>query len=61
MPMTVKEWRKLRDQAGILLGLMDYVPECRKGEAWRIYYLWRDCKITFREAKRRLKSLKSRR
>ena len=57
MPMTVKEWRKWRDQAGILLSLFDLVPEERRNEAWRIYHLWHDWKISFTEAKRRIKAL----
>jgi len=57
--MSVKEWRKFRDQAGVLLSMFDDVPESRQEEAWRIYRMWRDWKISFTEAKRRLKALAS--
>jgi len=55
--MTLKEWRKWRDQAGILLSLFDLVPEERRNEAWRIYRMWRDFKISFTEAKKRILAL----
>ncbi len=55
--MTLKEWRKWRDQAGILLAMFDDAPKDRRNEAWRIYHLWRDWKISFTEAKRRIKAL----
>ena len=55
--MSVKEWRKYRDQAGILLHLISLVPKDRREKAWRIYHEWRDWKITFSEAKKKLKEL----
>lgn len=55
--MRVKEWRKYRNQAGILLHLISLVPKERRSEAWRIYHEWRDWKIAFNEAKRRLMEL----
>ena len=55
--MTLREWRKWRDQAGVLLSLLDLVPEDRRGEAWRIYHLWRDWKLSFAEAKKRILAL----
>jgi len=55
--MKVKEWRKYRNQAGILLHLISLVPKERRSEAWRIYHEWRDWKITFNEAKQRLMEL----
>ena len=54
MPMTVKEWRLRRDQAGILIGYVLHAPKGKRGEAWRVYYMWRDWKISFREAEERL-------
>lgn len=33
--MTFMEWRKFRDQGGILLGLIDDIPDSRKkAEYW---------------------------
>ncbi len=55
--MTLREWRRWRDQAGVLLSLLDLVPEDRRDEAWRIYYLWRDWKLSFTEAKKRILAL----
>ena len=57
MVMSIKEWRKWRDQAGELLFLMSRVPPSRRGEAWRIYHLWRDWKLSFAEARKRILAL----
>ena len=57
MGRAYMEWRRMRDQAGILLAMFDEIPESRRGEAWRIYHAWRDWKISFTEAKRRIKAL----
>ncbi len=54
MVMSVKEWRVRRDQAGILIGYVLHAPKGKRREAWRIYYAWRDWKISFREAEERL-------
>jgi len=51
------EWRKMRDQAGELLFLVGAVPPSRRRYAWEIYHLWRDWKISFSEARRRIKAL----
>ncbi len=53
--MTLKEWRKWRNQAGILIDLV--VEAGNDDEAWRIYHAWRDFKISFEEARKRLKRL----
>ena len=47
----------MRDQAGVLLYMVGKVPKSRRDEAWRIYCLWRDWKISFLEAKRRISAL----
>ncbi len=53
--MTLKEWRRYRDMAGILI---DLVVEAGNGdEAWSIYHAWRDGKLTYRQALARLKKL----
>ncbi len=57
MGRAYMEWRRMRDQAGELLFLVGKVPPSRRGDAWRIYHLWRDWKISFTEAKRRIKAL----
>ncbi len=54
------EWRRMRDQAGELLFLMSRVPPSRRGEAWRIYHLWRDWKLPFTEARKRILALAER-
>ncbi len=43
-----------RNQAGILIGYVLHAPKGKRREAWRIYYAWRDWKISFREAEKRL-------
>lgn len=53
--MTLKEWRKYRNMAGILVSLVVKAGNTR--EAWRIYDAWLARKISFEEAKKRLKRL----
>ncbi len=52
---ALKQYRRLRDRAGILLSYV--VDAGNTGEAWRIYHAWRDGKLTYREALARLKKL----
>ena len=53
-----KEWRRLRDQAGELLGYVVEAEEAGKGEeAWRIYEEWKSWRISYEEARRRLERL----
>ena len=56
---SLREWRKRRDQAGILIG---YVFQTPKGsrlreQAWRVYEDWQEERITFKEAEKRLREL----
>ena len=57
MGRVYQEWRRMRDQAGELLFLIGDVPPSRRRDAWAIYHLWRDWKISFAEARRRIKAL----
>lgn len=55
---ALKQYRRLRDRAGILLGLVAKTSHGgQRKEAWRIYHAWRDGKLTYREALARLKKL----
>ncbi len=55
--MSVREWRRRRDQAGILIGMIRDLPPSKQREGRRIYEEWRTWKISFTEAKRRLRAL----
>ena len=56
--LTTREWRKNRDRAGILLGLVYSTPEGRARErAWSIYRKWANAEITYSEAEKRLREL----
>ena len=56
--MSLKEFRKQRNRAGILLGLVyDAMKQGRGEEAKKIYNMWRQGKITYRQALARLKKL----
>ncbi len=58
MGKLYREWRKRRDQAGILLGYVAKAVKTSRGEeAWRIYEDWRSERIGFEEAKKRLEKL----
>jgi len=52
--MTIKEWRKRRNQAGILLSLVMEAPKEKRKEAQRIYREWQKGKITYKQAKKLL-------
>jgi len=53
-----REWRRLRDKAGILLGYVAKAVRAGRGEeAWRVYEEWRSGRIGFKEARRRLEQL----
>ena len=53
--MTLKEWRRYRDMAGILIDLV--VEAGNDDEAWSIYHAWLARKIGFKEARKRLRKL----
>ena len=55
--LSVKEWRRRREQASILIGYVMEAPRGRKREAWRIYREWQEGRITFTEARKRLLAL----
>ncbi len=56
--MSLKEFRKQRNRAGILLGLVyDAMKQGRGEEAKKIYSMWREGKITYRQARTKLKKL----
>ncbi len=58
MGRLYREWRRLRDQAGELLYLVAKADTAgRGGEAERIYEEWRNGKLGFEEAKKRLEQL----
>lgn len=57
---TVREWRRLRNQAGRLLYMAAEVQEknpSKTRQAEEIYRQWQQGKITFKEAERRIKAL----
>lgn len=58
--LTAREWRRLRDQAGrlqfILAEIQDSQP-ARLQEAEKVYKLWLNGKITYTEARKRLREL----
>ena len=51
----VREWRKDRDRAGILLYLVGKAGFSKR--AWSIYNKWLKYKISYREAKKKLEKL----
>ncbi len=55
--MSVEEWRKRRNQAGILIGMIHDLPPSKRAECRKVYEEWRKWRISFTEAKRRLKEL----
>lgn len=55
--LSVREWRRRREQASILIGYVMEAPRGRKREAWRIYREWQEGRMKFTEAKRRLLGL----
>ena len=58
MGRLYKEWRRLRDQAGELLYLVAKADTMSRGrEAERIYEEWRNGRLGFEEAKKRLERL----
>ena len=58
MGRLYQEWRQLRDQAGILLGYVAKAVKAGKSdEAWRVYEEWKNMRISYEEAKRRLERL----
>jgi len=58
MAMSYQEWRRMRDQAGILLGMVVEAQRAGRGEeAWRIYEEWRSWRISYEEARKRLEEL----
>ena len=55
---TVREWRKRRDQAGELHGIIAKIPRVPLREkAWRIFHQWQEEEITFKEAEKKLREL----
>ena len=58
MVMSVREFRRRRGQASILLGKVFELPQERRGEGWRIYRMWRDWVITYGDALELLRRLK---
>ena len=52
---ALKQYRRLRDEAGVLLSYVVDAGNTR--EAWRIYHEWRDGKLTYREALKKLRRL----
>ena len=55
-----KEWRKRRDQAGILIGhiyIIHRVAPDLEEEAWRIYEKWKNEEISFEEALKKIEGL----
>ena len=56
--LSVKEWRRNRDRAGILLGLV--LEAGNTDEAWRVYKKWANAEITYEEARKRLRELAAR-
>ena len=58
--MLYKEWRKRRDQAGILIGhiyIIHRVAPDLEEEAWRIYEKWKNEEISFEEALKKIEEL----
>ncbi len=56
--LSTREWRKNRDQAGVLLGLVYKTPKGEARErAWRVYEKWANAEISYSEAEKRLKKL----
>ena len=58
MGRLYQEWRRLRDQAGELYYMVIQAKKLgRREQAWRIYEEWRSGRISFEEARKRLKQL----
>ena len=58
MGRLYREWRRRRNQAGVLLARVFDAEDMGYGrEAWRVYEEWRTGKIGFEEAKKRLEEL----
>ena len=57
MVMSVKEWRRYRDQAGVLYVLMMEAPRGRRREARKIYREWQAGRLTFSEAREMLEEI----
>ena len=56
--LSTKEWRRNRDRAGILLGLVYKVPRDEAREkAWQVYRKWANAEISYREAEKKLREL----
>ena len=55
MTPSTGEWRRNRDQAGILLGLV--LEAGNTGEAWQVYRKWANAEISYHEAEKRLREL----
>ena len=55
---SLKEWRKRRDQAGILHYIIAGIPRGPlREQAWQVYEDWQEERITFKEAEQRLREL----
>ena len=54
---SVEEWRRRRNQAGTLLYIIAGIPRSGRREAWRVYREWQENKVSYEEARRRLKAL----
>ena len=56
---TAREWRKRRDQAGILIGYVFQTPKGSRlrSQAWRIFRQWQEEEITFKVAEKKLREL----
>jgi len=53
--LSAGEWRRSRDKAGILLGLV--LKAGNTDRAWQVYKQWANTEITYEEAKKRLQRL----
>jgi len=53
--LSTKEWRKNRDRAGKLLGLV--LKAGNTDKAWQIYKKWANTETTYKEAEKKLKEL----
>ena len=55
---SLGEWRRRRDQAGILCYIIAGIPRGPlREQAWQIFDRWQEELITFREARERLREL----
>ncbi|MEB3760302.1 MAG: hypothetical protein GSR81_05580 [Desulfurococcales archaeon] len=55
--LSLNEWRRNRDKAGILLDLVYNAQDGAKEKAWQIYKKWANAEITCKEAKKQLEKL----